>query len=234
MRLSYRQKEEMRPIPGYSEFYSISASGRLYSHRRRCFLQGVITKNPRGCTSYHYYTLSVGRQPVRVSAHRLVASAFIGQIPKGFVVNHKDGNGLNNTVANLEIVTQQANCIHAWQIHEDTETVESVFADFRAGYCRADIAYRNGISEETVDDWLARKRPASLPLVGTALGERPSRVLGTSLPPEQEQEAARLYATGRYRQRTLVEMFGVDRATIRKIIRRYDVALRPQENETAG
>ena len=46
--------------------------------------------------------------------HRLVADTFIGEV-KGFTVNHKDGNTLNNSIDNLEIVTQLENNIHAIQ-----------------------------------------------------------------------------------------------------------------------
>ena len=44
--------------------------------------------------------------------HRLVADTFIGNI-KGKTVNHIDGNTLNNSIDNLEIVTQLENNIHA-------------------------------------------------------------------------------------------------------------------------
>jgi hypothetical protein len=40
----------------------------------------------------------------RVYLHRLIMNA-----PKGLVVDHIDGNGLNNTRANLRVVTQQQN-----------------------------------------------------------------------------------------------------------------------------
>lgn len=44
--------------------------------------------------------------------HRLVADTFIGPV-KGFTVNHKDGNPSNNSLDNLEIVTQKENHKHA-------------------------------------------------------------------------------------------------------------------------
>ena len=80
-----------------------------------------------------------------------------------------------------------------------------------------------------MQDWLRRKRPDGQVVDGgeDLLG-RTNRVLQTSLTHERDQEVARLYATGRYRQRTLVDMFGVDRATIRNIIRRHRVALSPE------
>jgi hypothetical protein len=38
--------------------------------------------------------------------HDLVASAFLGPCPAGFKVRHKDGNGFNNKLENLEYVLQ--------------------------------------------------------------------------------------------------------------------------------
>ena len=49
----------------------------------------------------------------QVFVHRLVAEAFIGKIPKGMTVNHKDGNKTNNDLTNLEIVTQSENILHS-------------------------------------------------------------------------------------------------------------------------
>lgn len=48
--------------------------------------------------------------------HRIVAEAFIGPIPEGMVVNHKNGNILDNRVENLEIVTPLENSQHAIEV----------------------------------------------------------------------------------------------------------------------
>lgn len=40
---------------------------------------------------------------------------FIGEIPEGMVINHKDGNKHNNNIENLEIITNIENIHHAWK-----------------------------------------------------------------------------------------------------------------------
>jgi hypothetical protein len=48
-----------------------------------------------------------------LSTHRLVAEVFIGEIEEGMVINHKDGDKLNNNADNLEICTPKDNVHHA-------------------------------------------------------------------------------------------------------------------------
>lgn len=46
--------------------------------------------------------------------HRFVSSVLIGRkLNENEVVNHKDGNTLNNSLENLEVVSQQENVKHA-------------------------------------------------------------------------------------------------------------------------
>lgn len=44
-----------------------------------------------------------------MTIHRIVAETFIGSVPKGYDVDHIDGDKSNNNVTNLEIVTHQEN-----------------------------------------------------------------------------------------------------------------------------
>lgn len=58
---------------------------------------------------YIYFKTAIKGQPVRYSMHRLVGKYFCEGYKEGLVVNHIDGNGLNNYYKNLEWVTQKEN-----------------------------------------------------------------------------------------------------------------------------
>lgn len=68
---------------------------------------------------YYMYSFSVDGKKVRVQTHRLIGEYFI-PLPEGFddiselQINHKDGNGLNNSLENLEWVTQEENIKHSF------------------------------------------------------------------------------------------------------------------------
>jgi hypothetical protein len=67
--------------------------------------------NPR---QYAKVAISFGGGWVKhVMLHRLVAETFIGPCPKGWCVNHRDGDKLNNALSNLEYVTNKGNAEHA-------------------------------------------------------------------------------------------------------------------------
>jgi hypothetical protein len=111
--------EEWRDVIGYEGKYKISSLGRLLSlsFLRRCrhgfhetgdvVLNGSINKH-----GYRVFTLR-GARPCVVSGHKLVATAFIGEIPDGFVVNHIDEDKTNNKLENLEICSVRDNTIHS-------------------------------------------------------------------------------------------------------------------------
>lgn len=65
---------------------------------------------------YQEVSLSLPGKHKMFYVHRLVATTFIGNIPSGFVVNHKDGNKKNNKISNLEIVTYSENSSHSFHV----------------------------------------------------------------------------------------------------------------------
>jgi hypothetical protein len=105
--------EKWKPIPGYEGFYSVSSLGRVQSDRYyKCSWPGKEIK-PGLSPKYKRVTLTKNGSRKNASIHTLVCLAFIGPRPKGYVVNHKDSNKLNNELSNLEYVTASQNVHHA-------------------------------------------------------------------------------------------------------------------------
>lgn len=125
--------EDWRDVVGYERFYQVSNLGRVRSkHRIATFphqqdasgmrtriwrariLKQKRSKHPLSFAAYRLVTLQqMGRKPKCVGVHRLVVAAFIGTIPKGLCCNHKNGDGEDNRVENLEVVTYSQNTMHA-------------------------------------------------------------------------------------------------------------------------
>jgi hypothetical protein len=102
------ENEEWREIPseyvqGYKN-YKISNLGRFK------FLDNRISN---GYLQNGYLTTSIGENMYKI--HRLVAFAFIPNPDNKPVVNHKDGNKLNNVLENLEWTTHKENSDHSFE-----------------------------------------------------------------------------------------------------------------------
>lgn len=96
-----------KAIPGY-ENYIIYDNGEIYNKVSGHFLKGSIGEN-----GYKYFRLSKNNKKKMFYCHRLVAEAFLNNDQNLPVVNHIDGNKLNNNVNNLEWVTYSENT-KAW------------------------------------------------------------------------------------------------------------------------
>lgn len=60
-------------------------------------------------------SLSIKNKYITKRLHRLVAKTFIPN-PKNYpVINHIDGNKINNCINNMEWCTQKQNAIHSWK-----------------------------------------------------------------------------------------------------------------------
>ena len=103
------------PYAAYYEVSSIGSIRRAYRGKEQIGGYRYLKTQKYGkIRLYPYITLYAEGQRKRFNIHRLVAEAFIGPCPKGFVVNHKDGNKDNNYYENLEYVTQSQNIKHAF------------------------------------------------------------------------------------------------------------------------
>lgn len=93
-------------IGGYKLPYKISDTGLVYSLIKRRLLKGSYNSK---LYPYKMYFLDGKWHFI----HRLVYQMFIGEIPQGYEINHKDLNKNNNSLSNLEVLTRQDNMRHA-------------------------------------------------------------------------------------------------------------------------
>lgn len=101
--------EEWRWIVGYEGMYQISNIGRVKSLK---FGKEKILKNRLNSVGYLFISLCKDGKQKQILIHQLVAQAFLNHVIDKYtmVVNHIDGNKLNNRIDNLEVVTNRDNC----------------------------------------------------------------------------------------------------------------------------
>lgn len=83
-------------------------NGKLYSQK------GSVMRELKAkslCNGRRYVTIRIGgRKGKTVYAHRHIWEMFNGSIPKGYVIDHKNGDSLDNRIENLQCITQRENC----------------------------------------------------------------------------------------------------------------------------
>ena len=101
--------EIWKDIPSYEGLYKISNLGRLKSLKKGEEILSPPTYN----TGYIVAKLFKNGIYKRIGVHRIVAMSFIDNPLNKKMVNHIDGNKLNNCLSNLEWATSQENHTHA-------------------------------------------------------------------------------------------------------------------------
>lgn len=117
-------KETWLPIKGFEGSYEISSHGRVkslsrvvrhYSGSDKITNEKILKPSICGSRKNNLYVrvvLCVNRNLKTFLIHRLIGEAFIPN-PKNLpCLNHKDKNGLNNKVENLEWVSARENMCH--------------------------------------------------------------------------------------------------------------------------
>lgn len=118
--------EIWKDIPGYEGYYQASTLGRIKSLKRvitfgvdycACYVKQerlmTLTPSPKG---YYYVCFTVNGKVRSFSVHRLIAKAHIQNPDKKMEVNHKNGVKADNSVENLEWMTQTENARHSWTV----------------------------------------------------------------------------------------------------------------------
>ena len=149
-----KDKTDYQTSNGFS--YYVTRFGEVWSTEKMIKVKGGIVGNGYRCVDLG----SVNN----VKVHRLVAHHFV-RIPKDLldqglteetlVVNHLDGNKLNNKWDNLEWTTQKGNMVHASAtglMHTtiDKHVIEHVFKLLQEGWSDINISKETGILAATV------------------------------------------------------------------------------------
>lgn len=95
-----------KPVPGYEGLYDLRSDGLLYSHPRNTTKGGFSYGSYNG-TGYLYKSLYKNNKPTIKGMHKWVYETFVGPIPKGYDIHHKNGNKTDNRLENLELVKNE-------------------------------------------------------------------------------------------------------------------------------
>jgi len=82
--------------------------------------------------------------------HRLVSKFYLGDMPKGLCVNHKDGNKLNNKPSNLEYITISENIKHSIRMGLHICNKPELLPKYKDGRTRDKVKYKH--------DWYMQNR----------------------------------------------------------------------------
>ena len=98
----------VKKVPGFSD-YSVSSNGDVISHK---FGKEKVLA-PSTSTGYKKVSLvNPDGESVNFQVHRLVALTFLKNPKDYYIVNHIDGDKMNNKLSNLEWTDRKSNAQH--------------------------------------------------------------------------------------------------------------------------
>ena len=146
------------PIKGWEGLYEINKNGEVRNAKNKNTIVGDINN----CGYYRVSIYNQG-QSKRYFRHRLVAEQFLDKPEGKDFVNHIDGDKSNNSLENLEWVSQSENEKHAFENGLKQKTnkpfiIEFVNGDIKEYENQYVCAKEIGCSQSSVKNWLNGQR----------------------------------------------------------------------------
>jgi hypothetical protein len=98
-----------KKIPNFLDGYFISNNGIVYSMYRNKLRKREVDEDGYHRISFPYNNMT------HMAIHRLVYITWVGKIPDGYVIDHKDNVKWNNLYTNLQAITAEENSRKAAQ-----------------------------------------------------------------------------------------------------------------------
>jgi hypothetical protein len=102
-------EKQWKPVKNYDGLYEVSNFGEIKSLGNNKKRREKLLKPGKNSDGYLYVVLYKNGVVKKFLVHRLVYSAFVGEIPEGLQCNHIDENKENNRVDNLNLMTSKEN-----------------------------------------------------------------------------------------------------------------------------
>lgn len=136
--------ERWLPVKGFED-YEVSDLGRVrtLNYKRTGKVKVLSPQATKG--GYLQVLLYKDGKKKRFYVHRLVVIAFIGDIPKGMVVNHLNEDKLDNRLSNLEVVTQKENINYGTRNERVAEAHSKQLDLIEADYPYREFTFKNSL-----------------------------------------------------------------------------------------
>lgn len=153
---------QISEIPNHPGYFADS-DGNLYSQWVNRGIHGLVRssllqrmKTSRSSRGGHM-TIRFGRKGDTELVHRLIYRLFVGEIPEGLYICHKDGNPANNAVENLYAGTQKENMLDTVRhgtcaLAKLTENQVKEILSLQGKMMIKDIAYKYRVNRHAITD----------------------------------------------------------------------------------
>lgn len=163
-------KKELKQLKEFQNYY-FDNEGNAYYNRYGYLLEMAKDKNTSG---YYYIRCFNKGKSKRFRLHRIIAMLFIPLVDGKNIVNHKDGNKLNNNYLNLEWTTIKENSQHFFDLglsknkkgFDDSQSIQVNILDENKKFIKTcgsitEAAKELGISPSTISKRLktTQKKP---------------------------------------------------------------------------